>query len=522
MNQRMVALAETLIETKVRATFGIPGSGPSLQLISALEQREVPFHVTAHEGSAAMMAGAFGWKSGSLGCSISIKGPGLANMLAGMTSNAFEHLPVLSISESYLPEATPIRMHKRLDHRQATSWCAKAYAMLGEPRSTIEQLTLYAREEIPGPVHLDISTNDSPSILSRNLAEGEDNLPDEQSNVMRLVSQAQRPVVIVGSLACRCDWGKRLSALRIPVFTTLAAKGIFDETQPHAAGVFTGDGQQLSPEVRIISQSDLVIGLGLRSLEVLTPRPFRVPSVIVDNSGVRFSQGFQPKHFWGTEGSKDFDTLLDEISLKTWGGELVAESIQRLRKFLTHDPWLPAVVFAELECLLPQVGCLVTDTGWFCTVAEHFWRARSAQAFFCSANGRFMGTAIPSAIGIALANRHQVVICAMGDGGIRPYVADVKLAIEERLPILFLLFTDGRFGSIAGSPSAQELSPRATTVRSPSWFQAITALGCPAFQVRSLETLSDLVKQWESSHGPLFIEALFDPERYAKMLEGVR
>lgn len=518
----MTALAEALTETGVQAVFGIPGSGPSLQLISILEQREVPFYVTAHEASAAMMAGAFGRESGGFGCSLSIKGPGLANMLAGMTSNAYESLPVLSIAEAYPHEATPLRMHKRLDHRQATSWCAKAYATLGEPRSTIEQLTIYACEEIPGPVHLDISANDSPAILLRNTLKTEENLPDERSDILHQVSQAQRPVVIVGSLACRSDWGKRLLALRIPVFTTLAAKGIMDETQPYAAGVFTGDGQQRSPEVGIISQSDLVIGLGLRSLEVLSPRPFAAPSIIVDNIGIRFSQGFQPKHFWRVEAPKDFNILLDALSDKTWGRESIVEAMQQLRRFLTADSWLPGVVFVELERLLPQGSCLATDTGWFCTVAEHIWRARSTQAFFASANGRFMGTAIPSAIGIALANRHHPVICAMGDGGIRPYVADVKLAIEESLPILFLLLTDGRFGSIAGVPSAQGLSQRATTLRFPSWFQAIESLGCPSAQVRDLESFTEIVRKWKWQEGPLFIEAVFDPERYAKMLEGVR
>ena len=76
-------LARQIAAQHVSHIFGIPGSGPSLFLLDALEKQGARFHLTHFEGSAALMAGALGKLSGRSGVAVSIKGPGLTNMLPG-------------------------------------------------------------------------------------------------------------------------------------------------------------------------------------------------------------------------------------------------------------------------------------------------------------------------------------------------------------------------------------------------------------------------------------------------------
>src|SRR4029450_6566170 len=102
------------------------------------------------------MAGALARRSGTLGCAISIKGPGFANMLGGLLVDFYEQLPVLSVAEAFGPSVAASRMHKRLDHETAGRAFTKAYATLGDPRGTVATLAGIARAEIPGPVHLDL------------------------------------------------------------------------------------------------------------------------------------------------------------------------------------------------------------------------------------------------------------------------------------------------------------------------------------------------------------------------------
>ena len=65
-------LAQQIADRKVNHAFGVPGSGPSLFLLDALERHGVGFHLTHFEGSGALMAGAIGKLSGQSVIAISI------------------------------------------------------------------------------------------------------------------------------------------------------------------------------------------------------------------------------------------------------------------------------------------------------------------------------------------------------------------------------------------------------------------------------------------------------------------
>ena len=107
----------------------------------------------------------------------------------------------------------------------------------------------------------------------------------------------------------------------------------------------------------------------------------------------------------------------------------------------------------------------------------------------------------------------------MGDGGVRMYIADLRLAVQERLPILFLLLSDGRLGSVSGDGT---LSRRATAVAGASWLRVADAMDCPGQQVKDVDGLLATLARWRWSEGPLFVEAVFDPERYAAMTREIR
>src|SRR5690349_6355800 len=96
-------LAQDLIRLGSLDVFGIPGEGASLELIDAMERCGAKFHSVCHEAAGALMAGGYGRATGMPGVYLSIKGPGFANMLAGIASNWLDRNPVLSLSESYGP-----------------------------------------------------------------------------------------------------------------------------------------------------------------------------------------------------------------------------------------------------------------------------------------------------------------------------------------------------------------------------------------------------------------------------------
>ena len=520
MSGRISELAAALVDSGVARAFGVPGSGLSWQLITSLSDRNVPFIGTRHEGAAAIMAGASARQAGSLGCVITIKGPGLANALPGMASNRFEQCPVLSISEAFGPSTPRFRMHKRLDQFALMSPIAKACATLGEPQDSVRVLASIARAEVPGPVHLDLFAETDARIEHFAPAGGPETARLDAPHVAMLRA-ARRPVIIAGSLASRREWGARLASLRIPVFTTAAAKGVVDEHLPHAAGVYTGDGKALAPETIVLPEADLVIGLGLRNVEVLVPKKLTAPLLLIDAADGSTADGFGPAMTLASASDQAFETVLDELAATEWGMDLVANSVNSLRTHLLQARWLPARALAALERAVPTRTRLVTDTGSFCTVIEHLWRARSSAAFLASANGRYMGTGIPMALGVSLAEPGVPVVCVIGDGGMM-YAAELKLAVERQLPIVFILMSDGRYGSIVAGASTPDLDLRAVTMARPSWLRTADGLGLQSFAARSEDEFERALASWSPSDGPMFIEATFEPESYAAMTAGIR
>ena len=521
MSERLASVAHRLKTNGVRMLFGVPGSGLSLRLITALEDVDIPFFGVAHEAAGVMMAGGVARVTGLPGCAIAVKGPGFANMLPGIVANHFDQVPVLTIAEAYAPGDVTGRMHKRLDHAGMAEPCVKAYASEGFGNATVEELLETSIAEVPGPVHLDLHGREEVDAVLRVAARSVGQPRDSTWKDIRVsLERSSRPVVLVGALAQRQPWGLELSKLRVPVMSTLAAKGVVNECSPWAAGIYTGVGGPDSPEQQILPEADLVVGLGLRDRELLSPCRFPGSAVFVDSVGPDECEGAVSCHKLFGAQAEHFDEILTVLSGKQWGKDLVTDTTERVRRRLVGTVWLPGAAFEQIEGIKTEDVCLVVDTGSFCTIAEHVWRARKGRSFVASANGRYMGTSVPVALGVALARSPCITVVVAGDGGIRSYLAELKLARETNLPLLVVLMTDGRYASIATAPSARGLSRHATTVASPSWHQVISALDFEAFQVRSQEEFESALKSW--SGGPAFIEAVFEAELYAAMTRDIR
>jgi acetolactate synthase-1/2/3 large subunit len=203
----------------------------------------------------------------------------------------------------------------------------------------------------------------------------------------------------------------------------------------------------------------------------------------------------------------------------SWGRDLIAECRAALESAHSKDDWLPANCFRFFNSMSLNHG-LVLDTGSFCTIGEHFWIAAPSRPFHGSNNGRFMGGGIPSAIGAAIGSPNIPLFCAIGDGGMRMYPGEIKLAVSEKLPICFVLMRDGVYSSIACA-ATQPMSRRAVELPLPSWAAAIAGLGCPSVTVKSVGDFQNAVQKWPGSE-PLFIECVFDPDPYMQMTKNLR
>ncbi|MDP6692141.1 MAG: thiamine pyrophosphate-binding protein [Alphaproteobacteria bacterium] len=506
-------LAKAAAENGLLHTFGVPGSGQSLELIDALHGHGVAFHSVHHEGAAAIMAGTTGRLSNRAGMAIAIKGPGLANMVGGMAACAYENLPMLGVTEAYGPDVPLAKAHKRLDQAALSAAVAKGRRFLAGDGPGYGELAGWAEQEAPGPVFLELAGQ----VGQADPVPGPETLPDN-GDVLGLIERAERPVVIAGTLALRLGLAPELSRLRIPVFSTAAAKGAVDEGLPQAAGVYTGAGQERSPEADLIPRADLIVGIGLRPGEVLGAGPFASDAVNLDPIDAPGQDGFA---FAGV--LRDPAPALDLLARKAWGVEECAAAVGKLRQHLLGTgQFLPAHAFAAIAAAFPNGVRMVIDTGYFCTIGEHIWQAPKGEWCLSSGSGRYMGMGLPQAIAAAIHDPSVPTILAVGDGGIAPFFAEARLARRLNLPLAVLQMSDGGYGSVRTRAIADGLIQAPMLEPGASWRGAFDGIGFTTAEADNADALAAALAEWRPDGGPMFALLPMDSDAYQEMIRGVR
>src|SRR3954468_10990276 len=150
-------LARALADAGVRWVFGIP-SGPVLPLIEALRSTAVEFVLTATETSAGFMAATVGHLTGIPGVCVSTLGPGATNLTTGVGAAWLDRAPVIAITCNVATPWLERRIQMRIDHHALFAPITKASFALrdGFVGAPLAEALRLAREEWPGPVHLDL------------------------------------------------------------------------------------------------------------------------------------------------------------------------------------------------------------------------------------------------------------------------------------------------------------------------------------------------------------------------------
>lgn len=506
------ALAASLTEHGLKHAFGVVGSGASLRVAEGLTARGADFHVVGHEAAGVLMAAGAWRATGLASLAVTIKGPGLANAVPGLAHCWFDQQPCLLATEAYGPNDDPLRLHKRMS---ADATAAFVRARFGLSAHAAEGAIDAAMRQPRGPVQIDLVSDLGSSSTSPVATDGASRITGGTA-VLDRIAASQRPVLLLGALSLDRPWAALAANLRIPVFTTVAAKGAIDERLPPSAGILTGAGGPASPEAVILGRTDLVVAVGVRGEELLVGQ-LHVPTVYVDE--VPPTVATAHTHVVATAGAALWRELLDALAGFQWGIDEAQAAQAALCAQFDRERWWPGTPLAAIDSLAGDHS-LVVDTGSFCTVAEHRWAARPGRRFTASANGRYMGVAIPLAIGEAVAAR-KPTICVVGDGGIRSYPGELKLAVAERLPLLVVLVRDGVYSSVSQARGVRPSACLPAVLPEPSWHGVMEALGLASRVVSTPEDLASALGAWTGDR-PGFIECVFDPDWDAAPLAGVR
>lgn len=532
---RFVAgLADRLIERLraigTRALFGVPGGGGNLRLIEAADAADLPFVLTTTETGGAIAAIAQSEVTARPGACLTTLGPGVSSVANGVACAFLERAAIFVFTDNYASTEIGTFEHQAFLHKILLETVTKQSLSLAPDKAirSIEQAFTSIAEAPYGPVHLDCPADFEAAMVPKAFLVGRryqsEVSPTEQVRMERTLERASKPLVVAG-LGARGD--EDAAAIRrfceqheLPAMVTYKAKGVVPDAHPCFAGVFTNG----VIERDIVSQSDLIIGVGLDPVELL-PRPWTINQPIVSVASWRMSNSHVPFHAqWVSDVPRGLAAIESWLPPSGWDIRTIAPIVaeQRRRVDIKADGMTSSRVVDVAARALASTSRVTVDAGAHMFPATIGWPVTAPSGMLISNGLSTMGFALPAAIGAALVDRSQPVVALTGDGGLLMCAGELLTAAREKLRIIVIVFNDASLSLIEIKQQARQLPPAGVGLGAVSWTKLAESVGVAGFEATTEVELERAIERARAIDGPSLIDATIDRSTYGEMLRVIR
>jgi acetolactate synthase-1/2/3 large subunit len=488
------ALVRQLESYGVEYVFGLCGH-TNIAFLDALGRSDIRFVIARHEQAAAHAADGYARMTGKPGVLLVHVGPGMMNAVTGVATAALDSVPLVTIAgdiPSYYHGRHPhqeVNLHTDADqtaiYRPFVKRAWHAHRVEDLARFT-ERAFWTATSGRPGTVLLNVPMD----LFSRQVPEetatayplvGHAPAPvlprAEADRIAEALVSAERPLIYVGG-GLRNETGRtallRLAEhLDIPIAHSLMAKGTVDDRHPLVMGMTGFWGLDLTNKYTM--DADVVLALATRFAETDASSwnseytwhfpPGRLIQIDIDPAEI--GRNYPVEIGAVADVTRAVEAIADAVVARSPNRterpelreriaverrELFGASRERGRG--EDFPLRPERILADLRAALPSDAVLVTDVGWN--------KNGVAQCYELPPDGRFitpgglstMGFGPAAAIGVQIAAPEKVVVALVGDGGMSAQLPAVPMAVEQGLPVIFLVMNNRAHGTIADLQAA--------------------------------------------------------------------
>jgi thiamine pyrophosphate-dependent acetolactate synthase large subunit-like protein len=171
--------------------------------------------------------------------------------------------------------------------------------------------------------------------------------------------------------------------------------------------------------------------------------------------------------------------------------------------------WTAAIaeLIRTLRRALPDDSIIVNDQTGLTYWAEWRLPVYAPRTFLYPVGSATLGYAVPAAIGAKIARPDAPVIAIAGDGGFMFSVAELATAVKYRLPIVFLVVNDGRYGAIKFLQETMfEGRWGETDLSNPDFPALARAFGARGDRLHSVAALPAAIAAAFAASGPTVLE----------------
>ena len=532
-------LMECLLREGVEVMFGYPG-GAILPTYDAMTKYPQIHHVLVrHEQGASHMADGYARATGRVGVAIATSGPGASNLVTGIATAMMDSSPIVCITGQVTRGAIGSDAFQELDVTGVSlPVCKHNYLVMSahELPYVVREAFYIARTGRPGPVLIDIPKDVQTERIEFVYPEDEIRLPgyrppkgareDQVSDVLELINQAQRPVILAGHGVMMAGAVKELRELaeraQIPVALTLLGKGAIPENHPLTIGMMGMHGAAATNFA--IQEADLLIALGMRfddrvtgNLKTYSPNSKKI-HIDIDASEINKNVHVDV----GIEG--DLQTVMAQV-LPGVHPTMHPEWLNRIRDWqedaqerdiIYRDAGgklLGAQVINELWKATGGDAITVTDVGQHQMLEAQYYPHVRPHTMISSGGLGTMGFGLPAAIGAKFGKPDEEVWAIAGDGGFQMTLCELATAVQENVDINIAIINNQFLGMVRQwQEFFYEERYHATPMFTPDFVKLAEAYGIPAMRVTSKEQVAESVAFARSVKGPALIEYVVEKE----------
>ncbi len=456
-------LVEGLAARGVEVVFGIPGVH-TVELYRGLAGSSVR-HVTArHEQGAAFMADGYARVTGKPGVAFVITGPGLTNALTAMAQSRADSVPVLVISGVNRRESLGRGLgllHELPDQAaMVRALCPTETVMAADDLGPALDRA-FARLALgrPGPVHLDVPTDvmplPCPPLPAPQVVPQPDIDPQMIESALQRMAAAKRPVILAGGGVRRA--GAALTTVAAawdsPVVQTANARGLMHR---HPLGVPASPS--LDATRALIGAADLILAVGTElgptdyDMYVRGGFPDLSGMVRIDVCADQLARHPAALYLQADAGAA-LTALGDGLTPRRGDGVARAGAARQAARaeLAGLHPDMPAqLAMVEAICDAIPGAIIVGDSTQPVYAANLYHDHDRPGGWFNAATGYgALGFAPGAAVGAALGAAGTPVVCLIGDGGLQFSPGELRTAVDEGLPITFVVWNNAGFREIA-------------------------------------------------------------------------
>lgn len=547
-------LVDYLERRDVKYVFGLTGH-TVIALLDALEKSEkIKYISVRHEQIASTAADGYARVTKKASVVMTHLGPGLTNAVTGVANAALDAIPMVVIAGD-----VPSYYYGKHPHQEVNLHCdgsqydiykpfVKRAWRLDTPEllpEILDKAFRLAESGRPGPVLISVpmdmfSREIDTSCFDRTYHDSHFTVKPALSKetaieIAKRLIEAKNPLIHIGGQVVYHEASEELTTLvdflDIPVTRTLMGQGGISDKHPLSVGMTGFWGTNFVNDIS--SSADVILAVGTRLSEADSSSWYE---------GVTFSQKskFIQIDMEPAEIGRNYPVEIGAVADPKQALKAILEAAEELKpegidrpelrqkiaeykrtfkeqnKAISEDsryPMTPQRILKDVREVFPEDGLIFTDVGWNKNGVGQQFDITKPSTIFHPGGLATMGFGSAAILGAKLAAPDKKVITLIGDGGFGTNPSVLATAVEQNIPVVWVVMNNNAFGTIAGLTGSHYHHTFGTVFHTPDgntynpeWAEVAKAYGVKSKKITSADEFKEAFREAIESNEPYLLD----------------